>query len=318
MSAPPPRIATVTLNAAVDHTAFVPGFVAGEVNRVVADQADAGGKGVNVASFLHRFGHAVAVTGLLGRDNQEPFVRHFAGLPLTDRFVRVDGATRVNIKIVDEPHQRITDINFPGVKAGAGDLADVAAAVERLADEGVDWFVLAGSLPAGLPATAWRDLAVALKRRGATVVLDTSGPALAAAIEAGPDAVKPNIAELSELVGRPLDSAADIVAAARDLQGRGIGLVAVSMGPRGAIFVDKDAAVLAVPPAVTVKSTVGAGDAMVAGIVHATLCGLAAGDRAALATAFSLGALGEIGPRLPPRPAVEAFAATVTIRAPLS
>lgn len=310
--APKPRIVTVSLNAAIDQTASIPDFTAGAVNRVAWEQSDAGGKGVNVASFLAGFGHAVAVTGLLGADNTELFTRLFAEKGMTDRFVRVPGHTRVNVKIVDEVNDRVTDINFPGVAAGVADLGAVTAAVEDLIESDAEWFVLSGSLPAGLPPTSYRDLTALVKSRGRRVVLDTSGEALAGAIDAGPDLIKPNIDELTELVGHPLDGDRAVVAAARDLRRRGIALVVVSMGARGAIFVDGDAAIHAAPPAVAVKSTVGAGDAMVAGIVDAAIGGLAIDGCAKLATAFSVGALGEIGPRLPPREVIEAIRGRVT------
>ena len=309
-----PRIVTVSLNAAIDQTASIPGFAAGEVNRVDWEQTDAGGKGVNVASFLADFGHPVAVTGLLGAGNTELFVRLFAEKRLIDRFVRVPGRTRVNVKIVDDVRHQVTDINFPGVAAGRGDLDAVVAVIEDLAGQEAEWFVLSGSLPAGLPPTCYRDITALLKSRGRKVVLDTSGAAFAQAIDAGPDVVKPNIDELTELVGRPLDGERAVVEAARDLRRRGIDLVAVSMGARGAVFVDGDVAVHAAPPRVTVKSTVGAGDAMVAGIVHAAMQTLALEESARLATAFSAGAIGEIGPRLPPREMIEAYRGQVTVR----
>jgi len=308
------NIVTVTLNASIDQTARVPNFTAGEVNRVTWEQSDAGGKGVNVASFLADFGHRLAVTGLLGEGNQQLFLRLFAEKELTDRFVRVPGQTRVNVKVVDDVLDQVTDINFPGVSVDAGAVAAVTAAVTTLADEGAQVFVLSGSLPAGVPATIYRDLTAMLKARGCTVVLDTSGDGLAQAIAAGPDVIKPNILELTELVGQPLDDDAAIVAAARDLRRRGIELVAVSMGGKGAVFVDGDGAVHAMPPKVAIKSTVGAGDAMVAGIVQASSQRLGGADRARLATAFSLGALGEIGPRLPPRTVIEALKEKVTTR----
>jgi len=307
------RIATVSLNPAIDQTALVPNFAAGAVNRVEHEQSDAGGKGVNVASFLAQFGLSVAVTGILGENNIEPFVRLFAEKGIVDRFVRLPGLTRVNVKIVDERQDRVTDINFPGLSVGTADLARLNAAIDALAAD-TGWFVLSGSVPEGVPNTVYADLVTSLKTRGKTVVLDASGPAFAAAIPTGPDVIKPNIEELQELVGRNLAGHGDIVAAAKQLIDRGIGLVAVSMGPDGALFVERGAAVLAVPPNITVKSTVGAGDAMVAGIVTATLRGLDLADRARLATAFSLGALGEIGPRLPPPDVVESFIPRVRIQ----
>ena len=307
------RIATVSLNPAIDQTALVPDFAAGAVNRVEREQSDAGGKGVNVASFLAQFGLSVAVTGILGENNIEPFVRLFSEKGIDDRFVRLPGLTRVNVKIVDERQDRVTDINFPGLAVGDGDLARLDAAIDALAAD-TGWFVLSGSVPAGVPDTVYAELVTNLKKRGKTVVLDASGPPFAAAIGTGPDVIKPNIEELQELVGRNLATHGDIVAAAKQLIDQGIGLVAVSMGPDGALFVERDAAVLAVPPNITVKSTVGAGDAMVAGIVTGTLRGLDLSDRARLATAFSLGALGEIGPRLPPPDVVESFVPRVRIQ----
>ncbi len=311
---PAPRIVTVTLNASIDQTASIANFTAGAVNRVAWEQSDAGGKGVNVASFLADFGHAIAVTGVLGTDNQELFLRLFAEKGLIDHFVRVRGHTRVNVKVIDDARHQLTDINFPGVTVGGGDIDAVGARIEALAEEGAEVFVLSGSLPAGAAAAAYRDIATRLKARRRRVVLDTSGEALAHAIEAAPDVIKPNIDELAELVGQPLTDGRSIVAAARDLIRRGIELVAVSMGGRGAIFVTADAAVHAAPPPVAVRSTVGAGDAMVAGIIDADLQHLGVEDCARRATAFALGALGEIGPRLPPRDVIEAYAHQVTTR----
>jgi 1-phosphofructokinase len=309
-----PLIVTVTLNASIDQTASIPNFTAGEVNRVAWEQSDAGGKGVNVASFLADFGYAIAVTGVLGTDNEELFLRLFAEKTLIDRFVRVPGHTRVNIKVVDDARHQVTDINFRGVTVQAQNIDEVLARIDVLAEEGAGVFVLSGSLPAGVAPTVYRDITTRLKARRRMVVLDTSGEALARAIEAAPDMIKPNIDELVELVGHPLDGEPAIVAAARSLRERGIEWVVVSMGGRGAIFVTADAAIHAAPPRVPIKSTVGAGDAMVAGIVHATLQNLGVEECARLATAFSLGALGEIGPRLPARDVIEAFTDRVTTR----
>jgi 1-phosphofructokinase len=307
------RIATVSLNPAIDQTALVPNFTAGAVNRVAREQSDAGGKGVNVASFLAHVGFPVVVTGLLGDANLEPFVRLFAEKGIVDRFVRVPGLTRVNVKIVDEVQDRVTDINFPGLRVANDHVAGLHAAIDALADD-CEWFVLSGSVPSGVGDTVYAELVARLKRRGKTVVLDASGPPMAAAIAAAPDVIKPNIEELQELVGRRLSSHAEVVEAARALVGRGIGLVAVSMGKDGAVFVENGAAVLAVPPKIVVKSTVGAGDAMVAGIVTGTVRALDLADRARLATAFSLGALGEIGPRLPAPAVIQSTMRNVTVK----
>jgi 1-phosphofructokinase len=310
------RIVTLSLNPAVDQTVRVSNFTAGRVNRVDWEQSDAGGKGVNVASFLADAGLAVTVTGLLGSANAEPFAALFAGKGIEDRCVRLPGRTRVNVKIVDAVLDQVTDINFPGLSPTPADLDQLMQTIETLC-AGTDWFVLSGSVPAGVPTGIYADLVERLKRKGKAVVLDASGEPFAAAVGGGPDVIKPNIDELSELMGRPLVSQADVLAAARTLIERGVGLVAVSMGAEGALFVEREAAVFAVPPAITVKSTVGAGDAMVAGIVTGTLGGLDLAGRARLATAFSLGTLGEVGPHLPGAEVIDAYAARVQIQ-PLS
>jgi 1-phosphofructokinase len=315
------RVATVSLNPAIDQTARVPDFTAGAVNRVEWEQSDAGGKGVNVASFLADAGVPVVVTGILGEANEDAFVRLFEDKGIQDRFIRVPGSTRVNVKIVDPVRDTVTDINFPGIAVGEEDLHALLRTIDSLAADS-DWFVLSGSVPAGLPSSVYTQLVSRLKELGKTVVLDASGPPFADAVPASPDVIKPNIDELEELVGRRLETEEAIIGAARSLVadasggkgGGGIALVAVSMGPRGALFVMEDEVVHAQPPAIDVKSTVGAGDAMVAGIVAGTLRGLDLAGRARLATAFSLGALSEIGPRLPPLATIEAFAGQVRLR----
>ena len=311
------RIATLSLNPAIDQTARVANFTAGRVNRVEWEQSDAGGKGVNVASFLADAGLQVAATGLLGSANVEPFVDLFARKGIEDRCVRLPGRTRVNVKIVDEVLDQVTDINFPGLSPAPADLTRLMEVIEGLC-AGTDWFVLSGSVPVGVPTEVYADLVKRLKGLGKTVVLDASGAPFAAAVSCGPAIVKPNIDELGELVGQALswshNGQAEVLAAARTLIDCGVGLVALSMGADGALFVERASAVLAIPPAIDVKSTVGAGDAMVAGIVAGTLRGLDLAGRARLATAFSLGTLGEVGPNLPGPQAIDAFAERVRIR----
>ena len=117
------------------------------------------------------------------------------------------------------------------------DLAALTTAIDMLA-ESAEWFVLSGSVPADVPNDIYATLIARLKLHRRTVVLDASGLPLRAAIEAAPDIIKPNIDELQELLGRQVVGDDAIVAAARELLSRGIRMVAVSMGPRGAIFVE--------------------------------------------------------------------------------
>ena len=292
MNTYPCDVLTVTLNPAIDRTVTIEDFAAGAVNRVERVEQHPGGKGVNVAVTLADAGHRVAVTGFLGRENCASFEQLFARKGIADRFVRLEGQTRVGIKIVDPRRQQTTDINFPGLTPGPADRAALLAAIAALA---TPWAVLAGSLPPGVDPTFYRDLTLALRERACRVVLDTSGDPLRYALEAAPQIIKPNIHELEAALGRPLHGQGDVIAAARDLLAGGIELVIVSMGKDGALFIDHDEVISARPPAVAVQSTVGAGDAMVAGIVSARLRGLPLADAARLATAFSVDAISRIG-----------------------
>jgi 1-phosphofructokinase len=308
-----PKIATITLNPAIDQTASIPNFKAGEVNRVEWEQSDPGGKGVNVASFLTDFGFSVTVSGFLGKDNTELFQTFFQQKGIQNRFVPIQGKTRVNVKIIDPLHNQVTDINFPGQTPIDADVKALHQVVDDLATDH-DWFVLSGSLPAGMSPSIYQQLIAGLKQKGKTVVLDASGESFRQAIAAAPDAIKPNIDELQELFGRPLESEGAIAQAAQDLLAQGIRWIAVSMGAKGAIFVEGTDVIYARPPKVKVVSTVGAGDAMVSGLITSKLRGLSLPDCARLATAFSIGALSQVGPRLPPKETVEALMDQVIVQ----
>ena len=175
-------VVTVTANPAIDHTVWVPGFTAGEVNRVEREAATAGGKGVNVAADLSALGVSTAVTGFLGRDNVDVFDGRFAAASIKDRFVRLAGSTRTNMKIVDDGRPGFTtDVNFPGIAPSATDVDDLTEVVAELAAD-ARWVVLAGSLPPGAPDDLYARLTDAAHDAEALVAVDTSGPAMTAAI----------------------------------------------------------------------------------------------------------------------------------------
>lgn len=305
------KVATVTLNPAIDQTVRVDGFQTNTVNRGMTMQFDAGGKGVNVASFLADYGHPTAVTGFLGLENADIFEKHFARKQIDDRFVRIPGSTRIGVKIVDEANQQTTDINMPGLVPAAEAIDKLLETIDGLAPA-YDWFALSGNLPPGVPATIYAMIVTLLKKHGKQVVLDTSGEALREGVRGVPTIVKPNVDELQQLTGESLPDEASIEQAARQLLG-GIQLVVISMGERGALLVDAGTTVIAIPPRVPVKSTVGAGDAMVAGLIAGQIQGLSLPDCARLATAFSLGAITQVGAHLPASEIVQAYMQQVTI-----
>ena len=308
------RVLTVTLNPAIDETITVDRLVPGTVHRARDLRRNAGGKGVNVASCLSDWGIRTTAFGLLGAQNAAPFEALFAAGAIEDRFGRLPGTTRVNLKIVDADDT--TDINLGGLPVRAEDVATLAAQVEELA--GPDTLaVLAGSLPPGCPPSIYADLVTRLRARGARVLLDSSGDPLSQALAAPvlPQCLKPNRHELSEWSGDRLDDLADVLRVATRLRDRGAELIVVSLGADGALFVSDDGAVLAHLAAPSVVSTVGAGDAMVAGLAAAMAEGASLERTARLATAFAVAKLGLAGPHLPGRVEVEALAHQVKIAA---
>jgi 1-phosphofructokinase len=294
------KIATVTLNPAIDQTVRVDNFRPNRVNRALAIKFDASGKGVNVASFLADYGHDTAVTGYLGQESVDIFEQFFASKGIDDRFVRIPGNTRINVKVVDEVNQQTTDINMPGQTPPQEAMNTLLETIEQLASS-CDWFVLSGSLPPHVPTTIYATIITQLKRQKKRIILDTSREALREGIQAGPTIVKPNIEELQHLIGHSLTSEAEIQQAAHQLLNEDIELVVVSMGRQGAMLIEQATTLIATPPDMTVKKTFGAGDAMVAGLVTAQIQGLSLADCGRLATAFSMGAIAHLSYNLPVR-----------------
>jgi 1-phosphofructokinase len=288
------QVLTVTPNPAIDQTLEIAAFAAGRVNRVLSSRSDAGGKGVNVATILGELDVPVLVTGFLGEQNAKIFEQHFAAHKLQDRFLRVPGATRTGIKIIDTESRETTDINFPGVQVALEDASKLLGAVEELSDKG-SWHVLSGSLPVGLEPDFYRGLIEAIHAKGGQVLLDTSSLPLRHAVAARPEILKPNLAELEELLDTPVRSVEQARAAAGELLTGSTRLVVVSMGGDGALFVTREVALVAQPPRVNVVSTVGAGDAMVAGIVWSLLQGMDLQETARWSTAFGAYAVTRCG-----------------------
>jgi 1-phosphofructokinase len=307
------KIATVTLNPAIDQTVRVDNFQPNRVNRAHALTFDASGKGVNVASFLADYGYDVAVTGYLGQENVNIFEQFFASKGIDDCFVRIPGNTRINVKVVDEVNQQTTDINMPGQPPPQEAMNTLFKTIEQLANS-CDWFVVSGSLPPDVPTSIYATIISQLKRKKKRIILDTSGEALREGILAGPTVVKPNIDELQYLVGHPLTSEAEIQQAAQHLLNGNIKLVVVSMGKQGAMLVEQATTLIATPPEVTVKKTFGAGDAMVAGLVTAQIEGLSLVDCARLATAFSAGVITHLSYKLPLHDVLQQYFHQVYIR----
>ncbi|MET0350804.1 MAG: 1-phosphofructokinase family hexose kinase [Rhizobacter sp.] len=314
-----PRACTVSLNPAIDRTLWVDTLAPGHTHLATAEHRQAGGKGFNVAAGLASLGIPVTMCGWLGEANAGAFEGAFQARGIVDAMDRVPGHIRENLQLTDTVRQQTTSIDLPGIAFDPDTLADaerrlavsLAARVER-----GDWCLLTGSLPPGVDAGTLERLSRQLAAVGARLVVDTGGEALADLLRrlAGtPDAmpvfVKPNRDELAALCGRPLPTVPDVVAAARDVVDRGVPHVLVSLGADGAVFATAEGAWTCAAPTVPICTTVGAGDAVVAGTTAGLMAGLPFEAAARRGLACAAWRIQRRTPDLPPRDTLDADAA---------
>lgn len=258
----PQMIYTVTLNPAIDYFVQVDHFKAGELNHVISDRKMAGGKGINVSRVLQHLGEASECLGFIGGFTGEFIIEKLADEGIDADFVPVDGDTRINVKLKSDTE---TEINGVAPEITDAQLAALFSKLEKLTDQ--DILVLSGSRPATLPVTIYKEMMEKVRRSGVKVVADTSGEAFRKAVEARPFLVKPNHHELGEYYGVTVETFEDVKKYGRKLVEEGIDHVIVSMGGKGAIYIDKDQYLYAPPAKGVLKNSVGAGDSLVAGFL---------------------------------------------------
>ncbi len=279
-------IVTLTPNPSIDRAVVIDALRRGEVHRATSSRIDPGGKGVNVSRALAAQGaETLAILPVGGPEGHllEELL-DAAGVPR--RSVPVAGTVRMNVSVL-EPDGTTTKLNEPGPELDPGEVEALLAVTASAATD-AGWVVGCGSLPPGAPDDLYSRLVEGARARGVRVAVDSSGIPMARAVSARPHLVKPNHEELAELVGRALPTLGDVRAAALDLVSDGIEVVAVSLGGDGALLVTADEQVHAAATISHPLSTVGAGDCMLAGLLHGLSSGLSSAD--ALAAAVTWGA----------------------------
>ncbi|MEW5961345.1 MAG: 1-phosphofructokinase family hexose kinase [Chloroflexota bacterium] len=278
----------ITPNPPLDRTLHVPRLAVGAVQRATGVHLSAGGKGLNVARVARLLGCPTLASGPLAGQSGRIFAELAGaeGIP-ADWYGLKSGETRTCL-LINHDHGDATVINEPGPTVSAADWRGFAAYVRQLA-AAAGAVAFAGSLPPGVAADALGALARSLATPPRAVYLDTSGPALTAALaQPAGLCLKVNRAELSAGLGLELADLGQIVEAGRRLLGRGAALVVVTMGAQGAVAVSEEEAWQATPPPIAVVSSVGSGDSFLAGLAVARWRGEAL-DRA-LALAVACGA----------------------------
>lgn len=304
-------IVTVTLNPAVDKTINLDELKRGMLNRVDMVELDAGGKGINVSKTIHMLGGQTAATGFLGGTAANYIADTLVDYQITMDFVEVDGETRTNIKLV-EPDGLLTEINESGPTIQESQIQQLKDKLAAWANEDT-WFVFSGSAPKGVPKDIYRQLIDLVKAKGAKTVLDTDGELFRAGIKALPDIIKPNRYELEQYFGEAAADDEILVHMGKKLLSDGVKMVVISLGRNGAIFIT-DQVTYGVPAVdVEVKSTVGAGDSLVAGLVYGLHEGLSLEKSIAQAMATSSGAVTTVGTKPPTKEVVSELTERVNL-----
>lgn len=283
-------IYTVTFNPSLDYIVSVPNFELGKTNRTVYEQMLAGGKGINVTTVLTNLGIESTALGFVAGFTGEELIRRMKEMGLKNDFIRIgNGFSRINLKLRDVDG---TEINGMGpVIDQAGQ--DALFAKLNTLQEG-DTLVLAGSIPESMPGTIYSNILEALQGRGIRFVVDATRDLLLNVLKYHPFLIKPNHHEIGEIFGVELETRESVVPYAKKLQEMGAVNVLVSMSGKGAVLVDENGEVHALPaPKGELVNAVGAGDSMVAGFLtgweeqhnyeHAFRMGVATGS----ASAFS-------------------------------
>ena len=264
-------ITTVCMNPSFDKTASVEKLLSGGLNRLQDVRYDIGGKGLNVAVVLRRLKVDVSCVGCVGETDEQTFMNMVRQEGLTFRYLRLPGKIRTNLKILDLETKNVTEFNEPGLHMDAVQQQEF---LELLKAESVDsrYVVFSGRLPTGCADDMYRRCMAAV--RGKDCVLDAAGDALMMGLAENPYLIKPNLPELEGLMKRELKTLRAIRDAALELINKGAQNVIVSMGKYGAAYTNGTHTLFA--PAIQVEacSTVGAGDAMVGGV----LMGLSKGE----------------------------------------
>lgn len=256
-------VTAICLNPSFDKTVEVYALEEGKVNRILTSRTDVGGKGINVAVTACRLGIASQVIGCAGQDGIGRIRAAMDKERVQHRFLEVPGSVRVNMKVVALDGGTVTELNEPGPSVDSQALEAVFETARTAADES-EYVVITGSLPPGCPRGTYRELIRYLK--GTRCILDVGGEELLLGAQAAPFLVKPNHHELAQTLGRELNGMEDVIRAARVFLDQGVTFAVVSLGKDGAVCVGREGTYYAPEIPVQVRSTVGAGDAMVAGL----------------------------------------------------
>lgn len=259
-------IYTVSLNPAIDKTVYIDDFKINRVNRIKESLINAGGKGVNLSKIISNLGGTSTALLVLGKNSKDFFAKELRKSDINFNFFESGLQTRTNTKVVDSLNNTFTDINEKGDCLDGNILSEIDTYLKKHL-KSKDALVLSGSIPKNTPTDIYNKWIALSNEVGAISILDAEGELLKSGIEANPYIIKPNIHELSSYCGKNLDNDTQIIEEARKILDKGVKIIIVSKGENGSLLITENKVLKAKGVCVNVKSTVGAGDAMLGGLV---------------------------------------------------
>lgn len=262
------RIVTLTLNPAIDKSTSVAAIAPDKKLRCKPARYEPGGGGVNVSRALKRLGIDSTAVYLAGGHSGKFYEELLAEENVLSAVVPISGRTRENMIVVDESSNLQYRFGMPGPQITEQEWRLCLEMLENA--EGIEFLVVSGSVPSGVPEDFFGMVAALCKKKNCKLVVDTSGEPLSHAVKEGAYLLKPNLGELSRLHGtEELNERQARQAAQEIIKNGGAEVIVISMGASGAMLVTKNEVFCSPSPTVKKRSTVGAGDSMVAGLVKA-------------------------------------------------
>ncbi len=292
-------VLTVTINPAVDKTYIINDFQPFSVNRAQRIIYNAGSNGVNVSRVLKQVSRDNLVLGFVGGHNGTVFLSELMADGIKEDMVRVEGDIRLNVKIIDAKNHTTTEVNEPGNPVSKTEHKEFTDKYKRYVGD-CDAVVLSGSMLPEMSKNEYYELVNIAKNAGKPTFVDCDGETLKKTIEAGPTYVKPNYAEFCDMVGKENLTDEEIVECAKKIINSGKAeYVVVTLSKKGSIGVSATEIYKVIPPTTEVQSTVGSGDAFMAGLCHAYLNGFNFKTQLVLATSFASAKVTKEGNNIP-------------------
>jgi 6-phosphofructokinase 2 len=261
-----PAILTITLSPCIDKSTSIPSLIAEKKLQCAIPKLEPGGGGINVARAIKKLGGQATAIFPSGGCTGKIFNHLLEKENIPAIIIDTANETRENIIVLDESSNNQYRFGMPGTVLSEWEWKQCLKAAEEI--NNVGFIVASGSLPPGVPTNIYAQIAKIAKNKNAKFIVDASGEALQQAIDEGVYLIKPNLGELALLAGKHKLQPDEAKVIAKEIIAKGkCEVVVVSMGADGAMLVTKDIAEVIKPPAIKRKSTVGAGDSMVAGII---------------------------------------------------